>query len=490
MNNKNVNQTATAADSAKAAKSANFAAKAKELNKAFDNAVRTTPVVGADQAVKSSQQTQPQTYSDSQPNTATQQQSLGQSQVQQQAQTDTQPVAQNQTQKQVTTQPQQTPSNGYTYDEGTDYQALIDAAVSAGNYQLAAIYEQQSNAKIQGMGIEQSTTNNYSSYLPSGNGSGNVTGENKNDLSPMINQIYDAVEQKIKTNLNYETQAAADQLRRAYEDAQGTYEDAIAQQLIETKQARDAKALRNQINGDRGGIGSAQVDSIYNTGAKNREAIANQQRQLSTDTARQLADLRAKGKYEEANQLLQSTQQRLAALYDEQVRLQQAEETQRSSLASLASSYLSAGIMPNQQMLDALGIDAATARLYVDYAKAAAKKSSYTGGTPLEVNNGGENGGDKIVAVTDAKDLSPAAKAALSLIDTRVNSAEQQAKNLEVIASLVNPSGIKKERTETASITPEEAAYLVKIAGLATDDELDGFVRELWTNLGQKWPYE
>ena len=490
MNNKNVN-TAAAADPAKAAKDANFAAKAKELNKAFDNAVRTTPVVGADQAVKSSQQTQPQTYSDSQQNTATQQQSLGQSQVQQQAQTATQPVAQNQTQQQVATQPQQTPSNSYTYDEGTDYQALINAAVSAGNYQLAAIYEQQRNAKIQGMGIEQSTTNNYSSYLPSGNGSGNVTGENKNDLSPMINQIYDAVEQQIKTNLNYETQAAADQLRRAYEDAQGTYEDAIAQQLIETKQARDAKALRNQINGDRGGIGSAQVDSIYNTGAKNREAIANQQRQLSTDTARQLADLRAKGKYEEANQLLQSPQQRLAALYDEQVRVQQAEDTQRSSLASLASSYLSAGIMPNQQMLDALGIDAATAQLYVDYAKAAAKKSSYSGGTRLAgYPDEDENDGSEIVAVTDAKNLSPAAKAALSLIDTRVNSSEQQAKNLEVIASLVNPSGIKSDRTETASITPEEAKYLVKIAGLATDDELDGFVRELWKNLGLKWPYE
>ena len=82
----------------------------------------------------------------------------------------------------------------------------------------------------------------------------------------------------IRDSVNYQTQQGVDQLNRALRDAQPNYAAAIANQLLEAKQAQDAKAYRNQINGDRGGIGSAQVDSIGNTGARNREAIAQQQR--------------------------------------------------------------------------------------------------------------------------------------------------------------------------------------------------------------------
>ena len=333
--------------------------KAKELNKAFSDATRLGVVANPQQTTQNIGASQvPATPA---PTTAPPQTS-----------TQTPQVPQNELLPQNA--PQSAPQNtqpAYGYDPNVDYQALINEAVAAGNYQLAAIYELQRNAKIAGQGMNYEQTNLYSSYLPGGANysSTTTTYPNLSDLSPMINQLYDAADQQIRTNINYETQQAADQLRRALQDAQGSYEDAIARQLIETQQARDAKALRNQVNGDRGGIGSAQVDSIVNTGAKNREAIAAQQRQLSTDTARQLADLRAQGKYEEANQLLQSAQQRLAALYEEQVRLQQMQETQKSTLASLGSQYLSAGLVPNQAMLDAMGIDAQTAQLYADYAK-------------------------------------------------------------------------------------------------------------------------
>lgn len=334
--------------------------KAKELNKAFSDATRLGVVANPQQTTQNIGASQvPATPA---PTTAPPQTS-----------TQTPQVPQNELLPQHA--PQSAPQNtqpAYGYDPNVDYQALINEAVAAGNYQLAAIYELQRNAKIVGQGMDYEQTNLYSSYLPGGanySSTTTTTSPNLSDLSPMINQLYDAADQQIKTNINYETQQAADQLRRALQDAQGSYEDAIARQLIETQQARDAQALRNQVNGDRGGIGSAQVDSIVNTGAKNREAIAAQQRQLSTDTARQLADLRAQGKYEEANQLLQSSQQRLAALYEEQVRLQQMQETQKSTLASLGSQYLSAGLVPNQAMLDAMGIDAQTAQLYADYAK-------------------------------------------------------------------------------------------------------------------------
>ena len=39
------------------------------------------------------------------------------------------------------------------YEKDTDYQALINAAVEAGNMKDAAKYEQQRNAKIAGEGI-------------------------------------------------------------------------------------------------------------------------------------------------------------------------------------------------------------------------------------------------------------------------------------------------------------------------------------------------
>lgn len=58
------------------------------------------------------------------------------------------------------------------YNKNTDYQALINAAVSQGDYKSAAKYEQQRNEKIAaGNGGSYQQTNNYSKYLNSGSGS-------------------------------------------------------------------------------------------------------------------------------------------------------------------------------------------------------------------------------------------------------------------------------------------------------------------------------
>lgn len=277
--------------------------------------------------------------------------------------------AQRSVQIQQNTQSQPQTASQYSYDNNVDYMALINEAVANGNYQQAAIYEQQRNAKIAGQGLAYEQTSNYVGYLPGGN-SGGQSQTNPNDLSSLISQLYDKEEERLKTELDYETQASVDQLNRALQDAQPTYEAAIANQLLETKQAQDAQALYNRLNGDRGGIGSAKMASIGNTGAKNREAIAAQQRQLATDTARQIADLRAQGKFQEANLLLQNSQQKLSALYDEQVRLQQMQEQQNEILSSLGMQYLSAGVMPSDDMLSAMGIDRATAQRYINLIKA------------------------------------------------------------------------------------------------------------------------
>lgn len=312
------------------------------------------------------QEAQTQTVQNTAPPSA-QQTTANQTSVQQPNTVQQKPTQQNNAQNQE-------PNHGYSYDNKTDYQGLIDAATAAGNYQLAAIYEQQRNAKIAGEGLEYEQTSNYSSYLPNTEGAppqqnkteGAQPQQNQNDLTNLITQMYDQEAQRIRTEMNYEVQRAADQLNRALQDAQPTYEAALANQLLEAKQAQDAQALRNQINGDRGGIGSAQVASIGNTGAKNREAIAQQQRQLATDTARQIADLRAQGKYQEANLLLQNSQQKLSALYEEQVRMQQEAAAQKEFLSSIGLQYLQAGKMPPDNLLGAMGIDRQTAQGYAD----------------------------------------------------------------------------------------------------------------------------
>lgn len=51
------------------------------------------------------------------------------------------------------------------YKKDTDYSALIDEAVAAGNYKNAAMYEQQRNEKIGTEGLGYQTTNRYSGWL-------------------------------------------------------------------------------------------------------------------------------------------------------------------------------------------------------------------------------------------------------------------------------------------------------------------------------------
>lgn len=58
---------------------------------------------------------------------------------------------------------------GYTYDKNVDYAALMNQAAAKGDYQSAAQYEQQRNAKIIGEGMDtRGITNNYGKWTESG----------------------------------------------------------------------------------------------------------------------------------------------------------------------------------------------------------------------------------------------------------------------------------------------------------------------------------
>ena len=85
---------------------------------------------------------------------------------------------------------------------------------------------------------------------------------------------------------------------------------------INEARALDNQALYAEARGDRGGIGQAQYAQIQATAMTNRRAINTARTQLSTDTARQITDLRAQGEFEKADALLELTQNYLTQLID------------------------------------------------------------------------------------------------------------------------------------------------------------------------------
>lgn len=52
------------------------------------------------------------------------------------------------------------------YNKNTDYMARMNEAAANGEYDIAALLEQQRNAKIAGEGLDYQQTNQYASYLP------------------------------------------------------------------------------------------------------------------------------------------------------------------------------------------------------------------------------------------------------------------------------------------------------------------------------------
>ena len=83
--------------------------------------------------------------------------------------------------------------------------------------------------------------------------------------------------------------------------------------------ADEAKALDNQVlyaeaRGDRGGIGTTQYGGIQSAAANDRQMVNSAEVKLQTDTARQIADLRAQGEFEKADKVLEISNKYLTEL--------------------------------------------------------------------------------------------------------------------------------------------------------------------------------
>ncbi len=233
----------------------------------------------------------------------------------------------------------------------------------------------------------------------------------KYDISQMESQLQQWLEaaQKQQTGqIDYATQQGVKELERAEEDAQEQFQTQRNQIDIDEAKALDNQALYAEARGDKGGIGQAQYNTVQNTAAVNRLTVNKAQTKLSTDTARQIADLRAQGEFEKADALLSLTQNYLSQLmqlqqwglnfnlsidefnaslkqWSAEFEMSQAELTgqyqgaptwaaaqaEKELLADAGWALLDAGITPSAAQLEAMGLTPDQAKSLITAAKLA-----------------------------------------------------------------------------------------------------------------------
>ena len=236
------------------------------------------------------------------------------------------------------------------------------------------------------------------------------------DLTPYLDQWRQSAEAQAEQQADYATEQGVKELQRAEEDAQKQFQTQRNQVDIDEAKALSNQALYSESRGDKGGIGASQYASIQNTAAKNRLTVNQSQTKLATDTARQIADLRAQGEFQKADSLLEISQTYLTQLmqlqqwalsynmsvddfnnevdkwkanYEMQVseitgtfRGQQtfaAKKAEEGKLADAGAALLDAGIMPSSAQLSAMGMTKSQAQSYVNAVKAAMAGSSGSG---------------------------------------------------------------------------------------------------------------
>ncbi len=103
-------------------------------------------------------------------------------------------------------------------------------------------------------------------------------------------------------------------LNRNLQDSRAKFQTQRNQVDADEARALDNQVLYAEARGDRGGIGKSQYGGIQNTAATNRQVINSAEVKLQTDTARQIADLRAQGEFEKADKVLEISNKYLTEL--------------------------------------------------------------------------------------------------------------------------------------------------------------------------------
>ena len=272
-----------------------------------------------------------------------------------------------------------------------------------------------------------------------GGGGGSGAGFSS-EMQALLDSWRDAAQQQHNAQIDYAVNQAVAELERAEQDAQSQFKEQQEQIALDERQGMDNTALYAELRGDKGGIGKEQYSSVQNTAAQNRLAVSQAQTKLSTDTARQIEDLRAQGEFQKADAALEIAQNYLSQLisleqwaaeynlstaqFQEAVRqweaefqasmdqfnanldLSKAELTGAFSdgtptlsaknqvtqqLASMGESLLSAGVMPTTEQLSAMGMTEAQAKEYLNIL-AMERAQANAGGSGTSGSSGGSRG--------------------------------------------------------------------------------------------------
>ncbi len=113
---------------------------------------------------------------------------------------------------------------------------------------------------------------------------------------------------------DYAVNQGVNELTRNLQDSRALYQTQRNQVDRDEARALDNQVLYTEARGDRGGIGMTQYGGIQNTAATNRQVINSAEVRLHTDTARQIADLRAQGEFEKADKVLEISNKYLSEL--------------------------------------------------------------------------------------------------------------------------------------------------------------------------------
>ena len=113
---------------------------------------------------------------------------------------------------------------------------------------------------------------------------------------------------------DYAVNKGMNELTRNLQASRGLYQTQRNQVDRDEAKALDNQVLYAEARGDRGGIGMTQYSGIQNTAANSRQVINSAEVKLQTDTARQIADLRAQGEFEKAEKVLEISNKYLSEL--------------------------------------------------------------------------------------------------------------------------------------------------------------------------------
>jgi hypothetical protein len=256
---------------------------------------------------------------------------------------------------------------------------------------------------------------NLGGLINGGGASSNVgNAYNPGSMGSYLNQWFEKAQQQQANQIDYATNQAVLELIRQQQDAQVQFQEQRDQIAVDEAKAKDNQALYAERRGDKGGIGAAQYDAIMNTAAQNRLQVSQAQTQLATDTARQIADLRAQGEFEKADALLELTQQYLsqlmsleqwsmefglsvaqfnASLQQWQMEFEMAKAdltgyyegkptlAYQKNLADQGWAMLSAGVPPTASQLAAMGLTGEQAQDYLTAQRLATQPRGNGGGT-------------------------------------------------------------------------------------------------------------